>query len=81
MDILAKTKNLAAVERFKKIYVKKDQTPYERKEWSRLKEVLKREKRRPQNAGMEVKIDYRSNTVKVGDRVVEKGNFRLGPEW
>ena len=72
---------LTKVERFKKIYVKKDQTPYERKEWSRLKEVLKREKARPQNAGMEVKIDYRSKSVKVGDRIVEKGNFRRGPEW
>lgn len=81
VDILANTKNLAAIEKFKKIFVKKDQTPHERKEWTRLKEVFKREKKRPQNAGMEVKIDYRSKSIKVGDRIVEKGNFRLGPEW
>ena len=80
-DILTKTKNLAAVEKFKKVYVKKDQTPHERKEWTRLREILKREKARPTNAGMSVKIDYRSKSVMVGDRVVEKGNFRRGPEW
>lgn len=33
------------------------------------------------SAGMEVKLDCRSKSVMVGDRVVEKGNFRLGPEW
>ena len=63
------------------VFVKKDQTPYERKEWTRLREVLKREKGRPENAGMNVKIDYRAKSVMVGDRVVEKGNFRRGPEW
>ena len=79
--ILTKTKNLAAVERFKKVFVKKDQTPHERKEWTRLKEVLQREKQRPTNAGMLVKMDYRNKCVMVGDRVIEKGNFRRGPEW
>ena len=80
-NILTKTKKLAAIEKFKKVFVKKDQTPYERKEWTRLREVLKREKGRPENAGMNVKIDYRTKSVMVGDRVVEKGNFRRGPEW
>ena len=28
-----------------------------------------------------VKIDYRTKCVMVGERVVEKGNFRRGPEW
>ena len=79
--ILTNTNKLKTVERFKKVFVKKDQTPYERKEWARLREVLNREKTRPENAGMVVKIDYKSKSVMVGERVIEKGNFRRGPEW
>ena len=45
--ILSNTSKLKTVERFKKVFVKKDQTPYERKEWARLREVLSREKTRP----------------------------------
>ena len=44
-------------------------------------EVLRREKERPQNQGMNVKIDYRTKCVMVGERVIEKGNFPRGPEW
>ena len=65
----------------KKIFIKKDQSPYERKEWARLREVFKREKERPENAGVGVKIDYRSKSVKVGDRTIDKPNFRPGPKW
>ena len=79
--LLTNTTKLKLADRFKKVFVKKDQTPYERKEWSRLKEVLKREKERPANTGMNVKIDYRTKCVMVGERIVEKGNFRRGPEW
>ena len=79
--LLTNTNKLKAAEKFKKVFVKKDQTPHERKEWSRLREVLKREKERPQNQGINVKIDYRTKCVMVGERVVEKGNFRRGPEW
>ena len=79
--LLTNTHKLKLVERFKKVFAKKDQTPCERKEWNRLREVLKREKERPQNQGMNVKIDYRTKCVMVGKRVIEKGNFRRGPEW
>ena len=34
--LLTNTHKLKLVERFKKVFVKKDQTPYERKEWNRL---------------------------------------------
>ena len=43
--------------------------------------MFKREKDRPGTAGMNVRIDYRTKCVMVGDRIVEKGNFRRGPEW
>ena len=79
--ILSNTSKLKTVERFKKVFVKKDQTPYERKEWARLREVLSREKTRPDNQGMAIRIDYKTKSVMVGDRVIEKGNFRHGPEW
>ena len=79
--ILSKANLLKNSEQFKKVFIKKDQTPHERKEWSRLRDALKREKARPENAGMNVKINYKEKTVTVGDRVVEKGNFRRGPEW
>ena len=65
---------------FHNIYIKKDQSPCERKEWSRLRQAFSREKSRPENAGFEVKLDYRRRCVKVGDRIVEQGNFRRGPE-
>ena len=78
--ILANASKLKNSETLKTIYIKKDQTPAERKEWTRLRTVLKREKDRPDNQGLNVKMDYRRRCVMVGDRVIEKGNFRYGPE-
>lgn len=78
--VLANSSKLKGSETFKTIYIKKDQTPAERKEWTRLRTVLKREKDRPENQAVNVKMDYRRRCVMVGDRVVEKGNFHYGPE-
>ena len=79
-DIIKNTHKLKRIESLKTVFIKKDQTPAERKEWARLRTVLTREKDRPENQGFTVKIDYRTRCVKVGDRVIEKGNFRYGPE-
>ena len=78
--ILANSSKLKDSDTFGTIYIKKDQTPMERKEWARLRTVLQREKDRPENQGVNVKMDYRRRCVMVGDRVIEKGNFRYGPE-
>ena len=78
--IIKNSSKLKETEPFKTVYIKKDQTPAERKEWARLRSVYKREKDRPENQGSNVRIDYRSRCVKVGDRVIEKGNFHYGPE-
>ena len=78
--ILANSSKLKDSEIFGTIYIKKDQTPAERKEWTRLRTVLKREKDRPDNQGVGVKMDYRRRCVMVGDQIVERGNFRYGPE-
>ena len=79
-DVLANSSKLKDSSTFATIYIKKDQTPAERKEWGRLRTVLQREKERPENQGVAVKMDYRRRCVIVGDRVIEKGNFRYGPE-
>ena len=79
-NILANSSKLKNSDTLKSIYIKKDQTPAERKEWTRLRTVLKHEKDRPENQGLNVKMDYRRRCVMVGDRVIEKGNFRYGPE-
>ena len=78
--ILANSSKLKDSNTFGTIYIKKDQTPMERKEWARLRTVLQREKERPENVEFAVKMDYRRRCVMVGDRVIEKGNFRYGPE-
>ena len=78
--ILANSSKLKDSNTYGTIYIKKDQTPMERKEWARLRTVLQREKERPDNMGVNVKMDYRRRCVMVGDRVIEKGNFRYGPE-
>ena len=78
--ILANSPKLKDSNTYGTIYIKKDQTPMERKEWARLRSVLQREKERPENQGVNVKLDYRRRCVMVGDRIIEKGNFRYGPE-
>ena len=77
--LITNSSKLKGSELHSTVYLKKDQTPQERKEWARLREVIAREKGRPENAGLTVKMDYRRRCVLVGDRVIEKGNFRFGP--
>ena len=64
--VLNNASKLKDIEMFKKVYLKKDQTAYERKEWARLRDVLRREKGRPENAVVFVKMDYRRKCVVVG---------------
>ena len=78
--LLVNSSKLKDTATYKTIFVKKDQTPQERKEWARLRTVLQREKDRPENQGVSVKMDYRRRCVMAGERVIEKGNFHYGPE-
>ena len=78
--VLINSSKLKEDETFNTTFIKKDQTPQERKEWARLRRVLSDEKDRPANAGIEVKIDYRRKCVMVGERIVDRGNFQRGPE-
>ena len=78
--LLINSSKLKGTEAYKTIFVKKDQTPQERKEWARLRTVLQREKDRPDSAGKSIKMDYRRRCVTVDGDVIEKGNFHFGPE-
>ena len=61
-------KNLKnAGEKYKRVFVKKDQHPLVRKEWNRLREVLKREREAPINVGHEIKIDYKKKEIRRDD--------------
>ena len=55
----------------KKVYVKKDVHPLVRKELSRLREVEKREKDKPENQGRKVHYDYKERKVHVDNEVVD----------
>ena len=55
--ILKNASKLKNNEHYRTVYVKKDQMPHERKEWARLRAVLKVEKTRPVNAAVSVRMD------------------------
>ena len=59
-------------ERFKTIYIKADETLAVRREWKRLKEVLKKEKRAPTNVGVNLKIDYRTRKLLRDGTVIDE---------
>ena len=40
-----------------KVFIKKDQHPFVRREWGRLHAVMKEEKSKPENAGFDINID------------------------
>ena len=46
-----------------RVYVKKDVHPLVRKELSRLREVEKRERDKPENQGRNVRYDYKERKV------------------
>ena len=56
----------------KTIYVKKDAHPSVRREWWRLHEAEKREKERPENRGVEIRLDYRTRQLMRDGVVIDK---------
>ena len=60
-----------------RVYVKKDVHPLVRKELSRLREVEKRERDKPENQGRNVRYDYKERKVYVDNVVVDsyQGSF------
>jgi FtsZ-binding cell division protein ZapB len=56
----------------KTVYIKKDQNPIVRREMARLREVLKREKAKPENVGKSVTLNYKERKVMVNDVEVDR---------
>ena len=64
-------KNLRnAGDKYKKVFVKREQHPLVRKEWNRLRAVLKRERDAPINAGHEIMIDYKKKEIRRDDNLI-----------
>ena len=61
--ILKKRYTLKSNATFSNVYVKTDDHPLVRKEWNRLREVARKEKSAPINAGCVIKLDYKKNAV------------------
>ncbi len=74
-NILQKTRQLKnAGGEFSRIYVKKDVHPNIRKEWKRLFDAEKMEKKRPENAGCEVRLDTGERKLYVDGNVIDSWN-------
>ena len=76
--VLEKSKTLKdAQDSFRNIYIKKDVSPSVRNEYRRLREVVDREKNRPENAGKHIYFNARERKVYVDNLEVDcyKPNF------
>ena len=62
--------------KFSKIYLKRDMHPMIRREYDRLRKVVRAEKERAENQGRNVFYDKTSRTVKIDETVIDR--FSLG---
>ena len=75
-NVLKNSKKLKeAGDTFGKIFVKKDLDPATRKELSRLREVVKNEKAKPENAGKTVTLEGKERKVLVGGIEIDRFKF------
>ena len=59
---------------FLTIYVKKDSHPNVREEWKRLHDAERKEKERPENAGTDIKLNYKDRTLLRDGIVIDRWN-------
>ena len=71
-SVLDKCKELASNDEYKTVYVKRDSHPLVRKEWKRLRDLVKIEKEAPMNVGTEIKLDYRERAIKRDGVVIHR---------
>ena len=71
-----KAKSLKEKDRYKKVFIKKDTHPSVRAEWTRLHEVVKIEKDRPENAGCSISLDYKERKVYKDGVVIDKWSMQ-----
>lgn len=71
-DILSKTNGLYAMGPFlKNIRVKKDSHPAVRKEWTRLHDRMRAEKSNLENAGHQIRMDYKTRELLRDDNAID----------
>ena len=70
--VLDHCKKLANIEKYKKVYVKRDTHPMVRKEWARLRSLVKTEKEAPVNIGCDIKLDYKAKAVTRDGAVIAR---------
>ena len=57
---------------YKRIYVRKDIHPSVRKEWGRLRKMLKEEREKPTNQGANITLDYKSRVLLRNGMVIDR---------
>ena len=62
-------------EAYKKIFIKKDVHPSVRAEWTRLHEVVKKEKERPGSSESNIRLDFRERKVYKDGSVIDQWNM------
>ena len=73
---LDKAKRLKDMEVYKRIFVKRDTHPSVRAEWTRLHEVVRREKANPDNARCDITLDYRARKVYKDGSVIDQWSMQ-----
>ena len=73
---LDKAKKLKDKEAYKRIFVKRDTHPSVRAEWTRLHEVVRREKANADNAACDIKLDYRARKVFKDGSVIDQWSMQ-----
>ena len=75
-DIIVNTRKLkdSTNDDIKWIYVRRDMNPHNRTELARLKEVVNREKAKPENVGRNITLDYKWTRVFVDDLEIDHYN-------
>ena len=73
-DILSRAKNLksATCNVLKRVFIKMDTNPMVRKELARLREVVKRERAKPENIGKKIHMDYKQRKVFVNNVEIDR---------
>lgn len=71
--VLEKAKTLKEKgDEYKKIYIKKDVHPATRREWKRLNEAEKAEKEKTENAGCDVRLDYKARVLTRDGVIIDR---------
>ena len=71
-NICVNSKKLKSNEQYKKVFVKRDEHPYFRKEHARLYKLVSDERKQPDNQGVTIVYDRKAGLVKRDDVVIDR---------